>query len=376
MKKSTSYSIPRGRIILQSWRRLAGCVIVVLVIIGCFAEEANSQTLGQKEDSSRPQATTMKRLLEPFAQSVVQIRNQNRRCCLGTLVGDGLVVTKRSELSGSLTCVAKDGAQLTGVIIAEDSLDDLALIQLSQNDSAAESFSKAVEFEMDGTVEPGDIMVSVGQQVQPISIGIATVAAQVIPIRQPVCRDCVDLGLMVAKKSTQVEVELTAVEGQTAGPQQVMGTRVKRVYPRTVAERIGLLKGDLLLSINRQWVSDSESLRSIGSSLRVGQALNVIVVRAGSLKELEMDIDHFSRRVYHDRWGGGPFSERRFGFDATIVHDSLLKPDQCGGPLVDLDGKLLGINIARSMRVATVAVPADRVINFINRYKPVANIDQ
>jgi len=39
----------------------------------------------------------------------------------------------------------------------------------------------------------------------------------------------------------------------------------------------------------------------------------------------------------------------------------VIKPSDCGGPLVDLDGKILGINIARAGRVETWALPAEVV---------------
>ena len=352
--------------------------IAISLTLRC-ADLARSQAVGSQGQSSdatdiaQIQATTVRELLDPIATSVVRVRNRDRLCCLGTIVGDGWVISKRSELSGSLICVAADGTEVTGTIVASDSFDDLALLKLSTSKSNAESFSQAVDLTNDTGVDAGDVLFSVGQQSNPLSTGIATVAPQAIPIQQPACRDCVDLGVTVSPQTSEVEVKLARDGDKLARPQSVAGTRIERVYPRTVGERIGLLQGDLLVSINQQRVSDAKVLRSIGSGVRVGQRLEVIVVRAGSVEQLDMKIDHFSRRVYHDRWGGGPFSERRFGFGATIVHDSLLQPDQCGSPVVDLDGKLVGINIARSMRVATLAVPADRVLAFVNRFKPDSN---
>jgi serine protease Do len=51
-------------------------------------------------------------------------------------------------------------------------------------------------------------------------------------------------------------------------------------------------------------------------------------------------------------------SERRGGFSLAIQHDSVLKPADCGGPIVDLDGKAVGLNIARAGRVESYALPA------------------
>ena len=58
---------------------------------------------------------------------------------------------------------------------------------------------------------------------------------------------------------------------------------------------------------------------------------------------------------------GGQLSERRYGFPSVIQHDSVLKPEECGGPIVDLDGKAVGINIARAGRVESYALPASLV---------------
>ena len=76
----------------------------------------------------------------------------------------------------------------------------------------------------------------------------------------------------------------------------------------------------------------------------------------------------------HDRWGGGPYSKRRFGFGLTLVHDSVLNPENCGGPLVGLQGELLGVNIARSMRVASLAIGSDDVLKFVKSHQPHAKL--
>jgi S1-C subfamily serine protease len=57
----------------------------------------------------------------------------------------------------------------------------------------------------------------------------------------------------------------------------------------------------------------------------------------------------------------GPISARATGFNRVFMHDSVIIPNQCGGPLVNLDGRAVGINIARAGRVSTYALPADTV---------------
>ena len=50
------------------------------------------------------------------------------------------------------------------------------------------------------------------------------------------------------------------------------------------------------------------------------------------------------------------------GFPNVLQHDADVFPEQCGGPLVGLDGRLLGLNIARADRVVSYAIPAKNVL--------------
>ncbi len=45
----------------------------------------------------------------------------------------------------------------------------------------------------------------------------------------------------------------------------------------------------------------------------------------------------------------------------ALPHDAFVRPSDCGGPLVDTNGKVVGINIARALRVTSYAIPADTV---------------
>ena len=57
---------------------------------------------------------------------------------------------------------------------------------------------------------------------------------------------------------------------------------------------------------------------------------------------------------------GGRLSVRRFGFPVALQHDTVLRPDDCGGPVVDLDGRVIGFNIARAGRTESYAIPTER----------------
>ena len=55
---------------------------------------------------------------------------------------------------------------------------------------------------------------------------------------------------------------------------------------------------------------------------------------------------------------GGKLSGTREGFVSVLQTDLTLEPSECGGPVVNLDGKIVGVNIARGGRVKSYAVPA------------------
>ena len=48
----------------------------------------------------------------------------------------------------------------------------------------------------------------------------------------------------------------------------------------------------------------------------------------------------------------------------------MLQPSLCGGPLVNLDSKAIGLNIARAGRVTTYALPAKLVKKILTNLKP------
>lgn len=58
-------------------------------------------------------------------------------------------------------------------------------------------------------------------------------------------------------------------------------------------------------------------------------------------------------------WHSNPLSLRREAFPAVFAHDAQLTPEECGGPVVDLTGAVVGLNIARADATRTLAIPAD-----------------
>jgi serine protease Do len=62
---------------------------------------------------------------------------------------------------------------------------------------------------------------------------------------------------------------------------------------------------------------------------------------------------------------GGPLSVRSADFPLVLQHDTVLRPIDCGGPVCDLSGKVVGVNIARAGRVESYAIPADQITGLL-----------
>ena len=81
-----------------------------------------------------------------------------------------------------------------------------------------------------------------------------------------------------------------------------------------------------------------------------------------------MDVDAFIRDMTvigeseSDARVNGPRNVRLSGFDQVMQHDTVLDPDECGGPLLDTRGNVIGINIARAGRVVSYALPASLIL--------------
>jgi serine protease Do len=54
----------------------------------------------------------------------------------------------------------------------------------------------------------------------------------------------------------------------------------------------------------------------------------------------------------------------------VLQHDSVVQPNQCGGPVLDINGRAVGINIARAGRIKTYALPAEIIKQVVEQLAP------
>jgi serine protease Do len=142
------------------------------------------------------------------------------------------------------------------------------------------------------------------------------------------------------------------------------GPRIALVEKGSAADKAGLKVNDKLLAVDGKLIEDPDGLMTAMQKTRPGQDVELKVKRGD--EELTLKATLGKRPAGSDRSDfqnrmGSALSTRRAGFPIVLQHDTILKPSDCGGPLVDLDGKTVGINIARVGRVETDAVPSEVV---------------
>ena len=304
-----------------------------------------------------------------------QANGTKKESVLGTLVStNGMIVSKYSVAKKMRQCVFHDGQKWPFRIVSFDEKKDLCLIRVNRRGLTPIKFRSDLGqqninvrqqgFETLSLIPPtaGSLALSVGYENKIAALGMVTMGLHDFKIKQPKCSDCVDMGITVSPYPS-----LSRVNGVVYPHRK--GIKVLRVYPRSVGERFGLLVGDLINTFNGARIYDRQVLDGETKKIRGGDLITMKIFRQGKLRELTYKVPAVKTTLY-DRWGGGPYSDRRFGFGPVIVHDSVLAPQDCGGPLIDVEGNVIGVNISRSMRVASFAINIEDVYLFIKNRSP------
>lgn len=142
---------------------------------------------------------------------------------------------------------------------------------------------------------------------------------------------------------------------------------VTLVRGESPAAAMQLQKGDEVKRINGEVLDSAAAYGMQMSRYWPGDTLTVDYVRAGkeySGKAVLTERPVFAATHPVDMFPGGK-SSRRDGFDQVFLHDAVLTPEQCGGPVYDIDGHFRGLNIARYGRTSVLALPAVLVKQFV-----------
>lgn len=256
-----------------------------------------------------------------------------RELALATVIdASGLAVSKASQLEGELICWMGEARVAKASVVATDPNSDLALLKIEAANLTPVAWGKTVP-------RPGQWLASAAPTDVPIAVGVVSSALREVP-SQPGA-----LGV--------------AVTDEDAGP------KVSEILPGSGAARAGIQKGDIILEVAGKNIADGRTLASSVGAYRPGTKLSLKLRRDEQVLSLEATLgrrpgDGPSRIQFQNSLGGA-LSVRRDGFSSALQHDTVLRPEDCGGPVVDLTGKVVGVNIARAGRTESYLLPASLV---------------
>ena len=321
--------------------KLQTAVLLPLAVAAALVQVASGQDAVSFLSLSRDQFRSGEEMLRAFAPvsastrySIVKFRVDGKTVALGAIVDtNGLALTKASELKkGKLTCWLASDKEVDAELISADPEDDVALVRVHAPGL------KPIQWEADG-VHVGQWAITPGIAKTPHAVGIISALPRRIRPQRAY------IGIVFDDKSSEPKVnELMAGLG---------------------AEKAGLKRGDVILAVNSAPVTNRQQVVEIIRELREGQTVNLRV--QGAEEEFDAQVQLMVLRQFNRL--RGEVSQRAEGFEEAIEHDTVLQPWLCGGPLVNLDGKAIGLNIARAGRVSTYALPAKLVKRIIDNLK-------
>jgi serine protease Do len=312
--------------VLVSW--------TLAIVVSPALLQQTGRALGGNLRDDREVRAAFQSIVATADAATVRIACNGKEAALGTVVGsDGWIITKYSELREPVVCKFIDGRQLSARVVGYDPQYDLAMLKIEASglktiEWANEEHGPAVG-QLLATASPGEL---------PRAIGVVSVPLRSIPARSR-------LGI---------------------GFNRHENPQIAEVLSGSPAEKAGLKVDDVVLQANGKKIDSSEQLVEFIHQFKPGDQVDLLVkrgneeVKASATLKRPEEVGSVSRS---DRMNemGGPLSYRSSSFPSVIQHDTVLRPSDCGGPLVDLSGKVVGINIARAGRTESYAAPADQV---------------
>ena len=311
------------------------------------AKKENEKTTSKKSNFTRVSPDFIS-IFEPASKSMeaatVQVLSGGRQVALGTIIdADGLILTKASELKRDLKCQIGD-EEFEAEVIGIHGKTDLALLKID-----AEALN-VIRWSEKPANQVGNWVVSPKAQGGDTTVGVIST----LKLRQI--------------KPSRAFVGITMVEDKD-------GIKITSVVNRSPADISGLLVQDVIFKFDGQPVKKIEEFKSILGQFDAGDRVTLDVIRFKEEIQVRVTLAEFeklspsSQRSNQQNSMGSKLSRRRKDFPLALQHDSMLQSNTCGGPLLDISGEAVGINIARAGRVASYALPIETVLPIIELLK-------
>jgi serine protease Do len=273
----------------------------------------------------------------------------NDRCrAMATAVDEsGLLVTKLSEVKGKAFEVeVSPNKRRAGQVVHSDNTLDLAIVQVDHVSLRPIDFHNT-----ESEVAKGRLCAAVNASNQVAGFGTVSVASRPLD----------------GKSGAFLGAQCESVLG---------GIRVTSVKPKSPAEQAGIQVNDLLTAVENEPLMTQKQLMDQVQVHLPGEVLRFDVKRDETYLSLAVKLGDGAKlapmpgsREQGTDSMSTMMSKRRWYFAQGIQHDCSIAPQDCGGPLIGLDGKVLGINIARAGRIQSYAIPIGLVQRMVADFR-------
>ncbi|MEO2035636.1 MAG: trypsin-like peptidase domain-containing protein [Planctomycetaceae bacterium] len=275
--------------------------------------------------------------------SVVRFKSNDQQIAFGiVMTDDGEILTKASEVMRAKdpVCVLPDGSEQSFQKIGSDNSWDVMLVKVNAAGLTPLEWS-------DKRPSTGRLLISPDSRGRPLLPGVVSIPPLVLPT------------------STQGFLGVR-LERRSYGH----GVRVADLLEGGAAQRDGIESGDVIMSINGKSVSSTPDTIHRIKNFAPNQQINIRVLRGELIRKIAVTLtprfvsdgqDALLKQYTTKDLAGQYASIHNSGFPQVIQHDTDLFPHQCGGPVLDISGRAVGMNIARAARIISYAIPADAV---------------
>ena len=301
------------------------------------------RSVGPYEKRSTEELVRFEPIVSGAVNSVVELREFGETLAMGTVMSsDGYILTKASELEDAIDpeCILSNGKRLKIREVAIDRTLDLVLLKVEAGGMTP------VVWSTEAPPTAGRIVITTDARGTPLLPGVISV-----PNRSLTTKGF--LGVVLRQLNRR-------------GP-----VVVQEVLPGGAAKRYGIKEGDIVLAIDGTTIHDSPTMIRLVSESPTGKSIAIRIERDRMIRTIDVELtakfvaedNEVMLDRYRDTENLGKYaSVHNSGFPEAMQHDTDLFPDQCGGPLFDLSGNAVGLNIARAARIASYALPAHIVV--------------
>lgn len=291
----------------------------------------------------------IKPALEDAAKSTVRVWAGSRRVAYGTVVGDGTkILSKWSEIANGKGKLRVDvaGSEYRDVTLGgvyED--EDLVLLNVTG------PALKPVNWSFD-TPKIGGFLAAPQPDGKLAAFGVVSVLERNL-------RDT-DKAFLGVRADSEYK-------GQ--------GVKVWTVEEKSGAFAAGLEEGDVILKVGDRAISGMLELKNALSGIAPGSTVDLFIQSKGRAENVKVVLGNRTssmaqnggQRLQAMERMGGALSQVRSSFTRAVQTDMRPKPNQIGGPVVDLNGGVVGITLARADRTRSFVMPAAAVDELLQK---------